>query len=254
MRITLLGTGTSQGIPVIGCRCDTCTSSDFRDIRLRCSVLVESTETSVVIDVGPDFRAQMLKHDVSQVDAVLLTHEHNDHIIGMDDLRPFLFTNPKPILIHGEKRVLDDLKIRFRYAFEVQPYPGAPEFEIREMDVYDSLKINDISFLPLRVYHGQLPILAFKVGTFAYLTDTNAIPDKTMKQLDGLDVLVIDALRHSTHHSHYSLDESLEVIRKIQPKKAFITHVSHMMGPAKVWEKSLPSNVYPAYDGLQFEL
>ena len=254
MVITLLGTGTSQGIPVIGCKCETCLSTDPRDKRLRCSILVKSEEATVVIDAGPDFRAQMLDADVGELDAVLLTHEHNDHIIGLDDLRPLMFTSPNPIFIHAEKRVLAEVKTRFRYAFEKQPYPGAPEFRIAELEVEKQLIINDLSFMPLRLMHGRLPVLGFKIARFAYLTDTNFIPESTLDHLSDLEIIVIDALRQKKHHSHYSLEESLEAIEMIGPKKAFLVHMSHRMGPTSKWEKKLPENVYPGYDGLQFEL
>jgi len=252
--ITLLGTGTSQGIPVIGCGCETCISSDQRDKRLRCSVLIQTKETTVVIDIGPDFRKQMLDSRVNHLDAVLLTHEHNDHIIGLDDLRPFLFRSHDQVLIHGEKRVLNEIKNRFEYAFVKQPYPGSPELSISEIKPGNVLKIGDLSFLPLRLIHGRLPILGFRIDSFAYLTDTNHIPHATLEDLYDLDVLVIDALRYKKHHSHFSLDESILTIAQINPKRAYLIHMSHLMGPTKVWEKSLPDNVYPSYDGMRFDL
>jgi len=254
LKITLLGTGTSQGVPVIGCNCSACLSRDPRDERSRCSVHVQEGDSSIVIDVGPDFRMQMLKAQVTHLDAVLLTHEHNDHIIGLDDLRPFLFRSQKSIHIHGEERVLNDIQHRFQYAFIKQPYPGAPEFKIQRIIPDISFKIESFQILPLRLIHGRLPILGFRIGNFAYLTDTNQIPDSTMSKLTGLEILVIDALRKKSHHSHFSLKEATQIIKDLNPEKAYLTHISHLMGPASEWESDLAKDIYPAYDGLQFEL
>ncbi|MEE9372981.1 MAG: MBL fold metallo-hydrolase [Saprospiraceae bacterium] len=254
MKITILGTGTSQGVPVIGCHCTTCTSDDPRDNRSRCSVLIQSETTQIIIDVGPDFRSQMLDAKVNSLDAVLLTHEHNDHIIGLDDLRPLLFTNKKGIRIHGEERVLSDLKHRFEYAFTTHSYPGAPSFDVKEIVPNTKLTIGDITILPLRVTHGRLPILGFRIGKFGYFTDTNEIPNSTIAELSELDVLVLDALRPTPHHSHFSLEEAIIMTKRIAPQRAYFTHVSHLMGPTSIWEKKLPRNIYPTYDGLQFEV
>lgn len=254
LKITLLGTGTSQGVPVIGCKCDACTSTDLRDQRSRCSVLIQSDNSQVVIDVGPDFRTQMLRAKVETLDAVFLTHEHNDHIIGMDDLRPFLFRSKKGVKIHAEKRVLDELQKRFEYAFTPQPYPGAPSFKIHEIYEGEKVAIGDLEILPLRVIHGRLPILGFKVGEFAYLTDTNHIPYETIEILKGCKILVVDALRERSHHSHFSLQEAIDAVDKIKPGSAYFTHISHLMGPTSKWEKMLPSDIYPSYDGQEFEL
>ena len=259
MKITLLGTGTSQGIPVIGCKCSTCTSTDPRDHRRRCSVLIESKLANVVIDVGPDFRYQMLDAGVSRVDAVLITHEHNDHVIGLDDLRPLLFAkimakDTSGIQIFSESRVLDEIKSRFKYGFEKQEYPGAPHFEVSPIRPGNPLYINELEILPLRVMHGKLPILGFRIGNFAYLTDTNQIPESTLNQLQNLDILVLDALREKPHHSHFSLQGAIEAAQSIDAKKTYFTHLSHLMGTTSEWEKKLPSSIYAAYDGLEFEL
>ena len=254
MKITLLGTGTSQGVPVIGCICDACTSVDSRDIRSRCSVLVESADTKIVVDVGPDFRNQMLKAKVDKLDAVFLTHEHNDHIIGLDDLRPLLFRNKNGIKIHAESRVIKDIQKRFEYAFIPQPYPGAPTFVVNNILDGEMIKVGDIEILPLRVLHGQLPILGSRIGDFAYLTDTNQIPDSTFEQLNGLKVLVIDALRERPHHSHFSIQEAIEAVNTISPDSAYFTHISHLLGPTSTWEKDLPKDIFPSYDGQEFVL
>lgn len=254
MKITLLGTGTSQGIPVIGCQCATCTSSDPRDERLRCSTLIETDKTSIIIDVGPDFRRQMLNASVRRLDGVLITHEHNDHVIGLDDLRPLLFRSKKIIPIYGERRILEEIEKRFEYAFVKQPYPGAPEFHLKEIEPFEDLQIGDIKITPLRVFHGRLPILGFRVGGFAYLTDTSNIPLETMEYLKDLDIMVIDALRKEKHHSHNSLDDAVMMINRVGPKQSYLIHLSHLMGPTTEWEKELPHNIYPSYDGMQFEL
>lgn len=254
MKITLLGTATSQGIPVIGCRCATCTSEDSRDKRLRCSALIQTNSSNVVIDVGPDFRAQMLRAGVTDLDAVVLTHEHNDHIIGLDDLRPFIFKRREPMVIYAEQRVLDEVVHRFEYAFREHAYPGAPKFELRAIQPGAILTIGDITIEALRVHHGNLPILGFKIDRFAYLTDTNDIPAATLKRLKDMEVLIIDALRQQAHHSHYSIDEAIRAIEQIEPDRAYLIHMSHMLGPTAQWEKTLPSNVFPSYDGLQFDM
>ena len=255
MIITLLGSATSQGIPVIGCQCAACTSDDPEDKRLRCSALISSDLTNVVIDVGPDFRQQMLRTNTDHLDAVVITHEHNDHIIGLDDLRPFIFRSRKPMRIYAEQRVLNEIKVRFAYAFAPQSHPGAPSFELIPMTPGVSTVIGDIEINPVRVYHGTLPILGIRVGGLAYLTDTNFIPDETLDQLKGIDHVLIDALRYQPHHSHNTIDQALEKIRLIDPKKeSYLIHMSHLLGPVKEWSRHLPPSIYAGYDGLQFEL
>ncbi len=255
MLITLLGTATSQGIPVIGCDCEACTSLDPHDNRLRCSALISHKDTNVIIDVGPDFRQQMLRAGVNKLDAVVITHEHNDHIIGLDDLRPFIFRNRKPMRIYAEARVITEIRRRFDYAFLENSYPGAPSFELIGIEPNQKLQIDDIELLPLRVHHGNLPILGFKIGKLCYFTDTNFIPEHTAKQLYDLDYLIIDALRNKPHHSHNTIEEAIEKINAIKPNKGgYLIHMSHLLGPVQKWSKSLPSTIYPAYDGIQFEL
>jgi phosphoribosyl 1,2-cyclic phosphate phosphodiesterase len=253
LKITLLGTATSQGIPVIGCDCSACMSSDIRDKRLRCSALIQTDNANIVIDVGPDFRQQMITAQVKDMDAVLLTHEHNDHVIGLDDLRPFIFSRRTPMTIYAEQRVLDEIIVRFKYAFEDQAYPGAPRFELKAINPGDLIQIGDIDIEVLRIHHGNLPILGFKINRFAYLTDTNHIPENTLLELRDMDIVVIDALRKQGHHSHFSLDESLRAIKDLNPAKAYLIHMSHVLGPTSEWEKELPPNVFASFDGLQFE-
>ena len=255
MLITLLGTATSQGIPVIGCNCKACLSSDPHDKRLRCSALVSDNETNVIIDVGPDFRQQMLRAGIFQLDAVVITHEHNDHIIGLDDLRPFIFKNRRPMKIYAESRVIEEIKKRFEYAFIDHAYPGAPSFELIPIIPNELIKINNLEMLPLRVLHGSLPILGFKVGKLAYFTDTNQIPEETMTHLHDLDYVIMDALRNRPHHSHNTINEAIEKINRIKPLKGgYLIHMSHLLGPVKEWSQDLPANIFPAFDGIQFEL
>ncbi len=255
MLITILGTATSQGIPVIGCKCAACTSADPYDRRLRCSALISHGDTNVVIDVGPDFREQMLRAEVAHLDAVVITHEHNDHIIGLDDLRPFIFMKRAPMPIYAEQRVIDSIRAKFDYAFGELPYPGAPSFQLIPIIPNEKIIINDLSLLPLRVMHGRLPILGFRVGRMGYFTDANQFPDETISALAGIDYLLIDALRKQPHHSHNTIEQALAYIERISPsKRAYLIHMSHLLGPVSQWSKELPADVYAAYDGLQFEL
>jgi len=255
LKFTLLGTGTSQGIPVIGCNCAVCTSNDPRDNRRRCSAIIEDKDISIVIDVGPDFRQQMLDHGVQNVDAVLITHEHNDHVIGLDDLRPLIFKRREAMTIYAEMRVLVEIKERFKYAFETHAYPGAPEFKLIEIKPGDTIRIQNVTIDVLRVMHGQLPILGFVINKqLAYLTDTKTIPEEAIEQIRGVDVLMMDMLRQKPHHSHSSFEEAVDNAKKIKAKATYMIHMSHLMGPTEDWEQKLPADVYPSYDGLQFDL
>jgi len=254
LKITFLGTGTSQGVPVIGCNCDVCTSPDPKDQRLRVSLLIESAETTVVIDAGPDFRQQMLRAGVQKLDAVLITHEHNDHIIGLDDVRPFNFRQKRPMPIYAMGRVLKEIKKRFEYIFDKDPYPGAPKLELVEIEDQQELTIGDLRFKCLELLHGNLPILGFKTGEFAYLTDVKTIPESSKSELTGLKHLVINALHHKPHKTHLNLLEALELIQDLNPGKAYLTHISHHMGKFEEVNPTLPSNVTLAFDGLSLSL
>lgn len=253
MKITFLGTGTSQGIPVIGCDCEVCLSNDPQDKRLRTAAMVELGETNIVIDVGPDFRQQMLANNINKVEAVLVTHEHNDHIIGMDDVRPFNFRYRRDMPVYCTTQVQKSLKKRFAYAFDEDPYPGAPRFELRTISAGNSFKVGDTSILPIQVMHASMPVLGFRIGALTYLTDAKTISDEAFSQLAGTEVLILNALRKEEHHSHLSLDQALEVIDKVQPKQAYLIHMSHRMGLAAEINKILPKNVSLAYDGLSIE-
>ena len=254
MKITLLGTGTSQGVPVIGCDCDVCTSPDPRDHRLRCSLWVSDGETSVVIDAGPDFRQQMLRSNVPKIDALFLTHEHNDHVAGMDDVRPFNFKQGGELPVYALPRVLKVIKLRYSYAFGPEPYAGAPRFELRPCAAGTAITVGSLHFQPLDIRHGELPILGFRVRNMAYLTDVKTLPPATLAALQNLDVLIINALHYNPHPTHLNLDEALELISVLQPKRAYLTHCSHRIGKYADVQPQLPPNVFLGYDEFSDEL
>lgn len=249
VKISFLGTGTSQGVPVIACGCNVCTSKDKRDKRLRSSVLIETGDLNIVIDSGPDFRFQMLRAKVKKLDAILFTHEHKDHIAGTDDIRAFNYIQQKPMDIYAEKRVLNALEREFPYVFAEKKYPGIPQMILHEIE-NESFKISKTVITPIRVMHMKLPVFGFRIGDFAYITDTNNIPEEEMSKLKDLNVLVINALRKEKHVSHFNLEEALSVIDLCKPKKAYLNHISHMMGLHEDVSRILPENVFLAEDEL----
>lgn len=249
MKITFLGTGTSQGVPVIACDCDVCQSIDYRDQRLRTSILWEINETNIVVDTGPDFRQQMLRERVKQLDAVIFTHEHKDHTAGLDDVRSFNFAQKKDMPIYGDPRVIQQLKREFAYAFAEKKYPGVPQIEVHELDG-DDFQIGDVEIVPIEVMHYKLPVYGYRIGDMAYITDANYISDSEKEKLKNLDVLIINALQKTEHISHYTLAQALDLIKEINPKRAYLTHLSHKMGLHGEVELELPDNVEIAYDGL----
>ncbi len=251
MTIHFLGTGTSQGIPIIGCDCAVCRSTDSKDKRLRTSCLIEIDGTRVVIDTGPDFRQQMLTEGGREIHGVLMTHEHNDHIAGLDDVRPFNFKYEKDMPIYGLSRVLDAIQERFPYIFKKEPYPGAPV--IRLNPISDSpFFIERLEIIPIHIMHGKLPILGYRIQNFAYLTDVKYISDNEIKKLRGLDVLVLSALRLEEHHSHLTLGQAIALAQKIGAQKTYFTHFSHWLGCHKEIETKLPKGIHAAYDTLSF--
>ena len=251
MKINFLGTGTSQGVPVIACECPTCLSDDTHDKRLRTSLLLEKNGMNLLFDAGPDFRQQMLRENVKKLDAILLTHEHKDHIAGMDDVRAFNYKCQDAIDIFAEERVLCAVKREFAYVFSEYKYPGVPQMRLNTIKEYPFF-VKDIEIIPVRVMHFNMPILGFRIGDFAYITDANYVSQESKEKLFGVKYLVVNALRKEKHVSHFTLREAIDFIREISPKKAYITHISHQMGLHKKISQELPQGIYFAYDGLKF--
>lgn len=255
MKIYFLGTGTSQGIPVIGSNDPVCLSTDFKDKRLRSSIFVDWDGVIFQIDCGPDFRQQMLTSKCSKIDALLFTHEHADHTAGFDDIRPFCFMQKQPLPVYAQPRVVSELKKRFEYIFETENrYPGAPSVNIFEINELEPFKIKNKTIIPIPILHGDLPILGYRFENFAYLTDVKYIEEYSFNKLTNLDVLVINALRISDHPTHNNLDEALKFIQIINPKKAYLTHVGFQLGFHEEVQKRLPKNVYLAFDNLQITI
>ncbi len=252
MIVKFLGTGTSQGIPVIACHCKVCTSDDFRDKRLRTSVHISIEDKSFVIDTGPDFRQQMLREQIETVDAIIFTHEHRDHIAGLDDVRSYNFKQQKDMPVYGNARVMDQLKKEFHYVFN-NNYPGIPQLELHEIK-NEVFEVKGIRFQPIKVMHHKLAVFGFRIKNFTYITDANYIPKKEFDKIIGTEVLVINALQRRNHISHFNLNEALSVIEDVHPKKAYLTHLSHNMGLHREVSKELPASVNVAYDGLKIEI
>ncbi|MDX2429736.1 MAG: MBL fold metallo-hydrolase [Bacteroides sp.] len=253
MKITFLGTGTSQGVPVIGCNCPGCKSEDEHDKRLRSSVLVEIDNTVLVIDTGPDFRQQMLRADVNTLNAVLYTHEHRDHIAGLDDIRSYNFIQKSSMDIFAEERVVRALKSMFPYIFAENKYPGVPRVNMNTISS-EPFKIGSLEVIPIRMMHYRMPVLGFRIGEFAYLTDANYISEQEKEKLFGVKILVVNALRRETHISHFTLSQAVALIEELSPRMGYLTHISHQMGPSRLAHNELPDNIRMAYDGLVLEL
>jgi phosphoribosyl 1,2-cyclic phosphate phosphodiesterase len=255
MELRFLGTGTSTGNPEIGCRCNVCTSSDRRDKRFRASALIETEGKRILIDCGPDFRMQMLETQKTgyflHLDGVLLTHEHYDHVGGLDDLR--VFSREGVVKIYAEALVADAIRTRIPYVFHRHKYPGIPNLELHVIE-NKPFYVSGLEIIPVRLMHANLPIFGFRIGDLAYLTDLKTIPEKEYKKLQNLDVLVINALRPKEHISHQNLPEALEQIRKINPRRAYLTHIAHHFGLHAVVEKTLPENVFIAFDGAEVQV
>ncbi|MDR6301046.1 MBL fold metallo-hydrolase [Mesonia maritima] len=253
MKVTFLGTGTSQGIPIIGSKHPVCLSENPKDKRLRVSVLLEWDDHKVVIDCGPDFRQQMLTNNVDKIDGILFTHEHNDHIIGLDDVRPFYFRQGD-ISIYAHERVIKALKKRFEYVFEVEnKYPGAPHLSVNEIE-NEAFEIDEKKIIPINVMHNSLQVFGYRIDDFAYITDAKTIAEEEIEKLTGVKTLVVNALRIEPHHSHFNLEEALAFISKVQPETAYLTHISHLLGFHDEVEAKLPKGVHLAYDNLKIEI
>lgn len=253
MKITFLGTGTSQGIPVIACDCKVCQSTNPKDKRLRSAVMLEDEGRVYVIDTGPDFRQQMLQHKVQRLDAVVFTHPHKDHIAGMDDIRAFNFRQGADIDIYANAMTMEGLKREFHYVFAEDKYPGVPTVEAHLIDERP-FKVHGLEFIPIPVLHYKMPVYGFRVGDFAYVTDANFISDESKAKLQGVDVLVLNALRKKAHLSHFTLDQAIEMSQLLGAKTTYLTHLSHLMGTHDEVAKELPENVHLAYDGLVLEM
>ena len=252
MKVTFLGTGTSQGVPVIACECNICKSIDSKDRRLRSSVMVEMDNNTFIIDAGPDFRYQMLRAGVKKLDAVILTHAHKDHIAGLDDVRAFNYLQKKAIDIYAKEDVCLQIKNEFSYAFAIYKYPGVPEINLHIVD--RPFEINNIKITPINVKHLHLDIFGYRIGDFTYITDANFISEKEKDKIKGSKVVVMNALRKKKHLSHYNLEEAVNLLKEINPERAYLTHISHMMGLHEKVEKELPEFIKIAYDNLSIEI
>jgi phosphoribosyl 1,2-cyclic phosphate phosphodiesterase len=250
LTVTFLGTGTSQGVPVIACDCDVCTSADPRDKRLRSSVMIENDGKVIVIDSGPDFRCQMLRENVQRLDAIVFTHEHKDHIAGLDDIRAFNYKQQAPIDVYATKRVQEALKHEFHYIFADFKYPGIPQVTFHTIGD-DPFFIGDLKFIPIEVMHYMLPVLGFRINDFTYITDAKTVAEKEVEKIKGSKILVINALQKQNHISHFTFDEAIAFARMIGAEKTYFTHISHRLGKHADISKMLPAGIELAYDGLK---
>jgi phosphoribosyl 1,2-cyclic phosphate phosphodiesterase len=240
-------------VPVIGCGCDACSSDDPHDNRLRSSILIQNDTSTIVIDTGPDFRQQMLREKITGLDAVIYTHEHRDHVAGLDDIRSFNFLQKRSMDLYGEKRVLQSIRISFPYVFAENKYPGVPNVILHEITT-DPFVLENIRFVPIRLVHANIPVLGFRINDFAYLVDANFISSLEKEKLKGIKQVVIGALRREKHHSHFTLDEAGKLFLELGAKEGYVTHISHQMGVEKDFKTLLPDGMIPAYDGLVLEI
>ena len=250
LKITFLGTGTSSGVPMIACKCAVCTSTDKKDNRLRSSILVQSSTTSFVIDTTPDFRYQMLRLNVEKLDAVLFTHPHKDHIAGLDDVKAFSFFSGKAMEVFANSLTEEALKREFAYVFSDKRYPGIPEINLNTIDS-SPFYIGDIPVIPILVWHLKMPVLAFRLGNFTYITDANRIESSEKEKITGSKIITVNALRHKAHISHFTLDEAVSLVQELGVPKAYFTHISHQLGKHEQINKELPSGIELAWDGLE---
>ena len=252
LKITFLGTGTSSGVPMIGCDCAVCTSTDKKDNRLRSSILVQSATTSLVVDTGPDFRQQMLRENVKHIDAVLFTHPHKDHLAGLDDIRAFNFFSKRPVDIYADSLTEEAVRRDFYYAFTDTKYPGIPELNMHTIDLAPFM-VGDIPVTPIQVWHLKMPVLGFRFGKFTYITDANRIEEEEKEKIRGCEVLVLNALRRQKHISHFTLGEAIELVQELRIPGAYFTHISHQLGLHAEIEAELSNGIHLAYDGLAWE-
>jgi phosphoribosyl 1,2-cyclic phosphate phosphodiesterase len=250
LKITFLGTGTSQGVPIIACNCEVCTSVDKNDKRLRSSILVETADTRLVIDSGPDFRQQMLREKIKRLDAVVFTHEHKDHVAGLDEVKAFNYLNQMRMPVYVTENVKRALHREFAYIFDEVQYPGIPQIDIFDFDT-ENFFVGDIFMQPIDVLHYRLPVKGFRINDFAYITDANFIPETEKQKLSNLNVLVLNALRKEPHVSHFTLEQAIALVEELKPRKAYFTHISHQLGLHAAVNEGLPPNIELAVDGLQ---
>ena len=253
MIVTFLGTGGSQGVPVIACQCAVCKSNDLKDKRLRTSVLIQIDDQNFIIDAGPDFRQQALREEMTSLEAIIFTHQHKDHTGGLDGVRAFNFIQKRTMPIFGTQRVINHLKKEFYYAFAENKYPGTPELDIHEIH-NEAFTINGVELLPIEGFHHKLPVFGYRIGDFTYITDVKYIPPKELRKVKGSKVIVLNALRKEEHLSHFSLSEAINLVYKLAPEKAYFTHLSHSMGKHEEVSADLPENIFLAFDGLKIEI
>ncbi|MFT3748684.1 MAG: MBL fold metallo-hydrolase [Agriterribacter sp.] len=253
IKITFLGTGTSSGVPMIGCGCAVCTSTDKKDKRLRSSILVQSATTTIAVDAGPDFRYQMLRTNTKKLDGIVFTHPHKDHVAGLDDVRGFNYFMQKPMQIYANDMTLEVIIREFPYAFTEKKYPGAPDININTIG-NEPFQVGDISIIPVPVWHMQMPVLGFRFGKFTYITDANRIDEESRKLIKGSKIVVLNALRQEKHISHFSLDEAINTVHEMNIPQAYLTHLSHQMGKHEEVSQALPEGVALAYDNLILEI
>lgn len=254
MRVEFLGTGTSQGVPVIACGCEVCRSLNSKDKRLRSSILIQYNQRSIVVDTGPDFRYQMLRHRVPRLDAVLMTHAHKDHIAGLDDVRAFNYIQEQSIPIYANADTLERLRTEFYYAFSSHKYPGIPQLELEEIAPGVSFNLYGKAVIPIEVMHFKMPVLGFRIDNFAYITDAKTLSAESIDLLKGVEVLVLNALQRDPHISHLTMDEAIALSREINPKKTYLTHMGHRFGTHQQIESWLPEDIFPAFDGLCLDI
>jgi phosphoribosyl 1,2-cyclic phosphate phosphodiesterase len=252
LTITFLGTGTSSGVPMIGCDCEVCRSTDKKDNRLRSSILVRSAQTTIIVDTGPDFRYQMLRQKVRKLDAVIFTHPHKDHLAGLDDIRAYNFFSRKPIDIYADSLTEEAVRRDFYYAFTDTKYPGIPELNMNTISM-EPFTVGDIPVIPILVWHMKMPVMGFRFGKFTYITDANRIDEPEREKIRGSEVMVLNALRKQKHISHFTLEEAIEQVRELKVPTAYFTHISHQLGLHQVIESELPEDMHLAFDGLELQ-
>ena len=250
LKVTFLGTGTSGGVPMIACGCEVCTSKDEKDKRLRSSILVQSKNTTLVVDTTPDFRTQMLRANVKTLNAVLFTHPHKDHVAGLDDIKAYNFFQQKPMDVYANKMTQETLFREFPYIFASEKYPGVPSVELHSISL-EPFVIGDIPIIPIQVYHLKMPVMAFRFGGFTYITDANKIDDVEKEKIKGSKIIVVNALRKSQHISHFTLQQAIDLVKELEIPEAYFTHISHQLGRHHEISTELPDGIHLAYDGLQ---